>query len=400
MPTKLTTEQFVQKAIAVHGDRYDYSKVEYVNNNVFVKISCRSHGAFEQTPRCHLSGRGCRLCGFDVTFSSKRHDIDKFLSIANSIHGETYDYSLVNYRNSTEKVEIICKIHGSFMQSPNGHTNKSSPSGCPKCKYDKLRHNTKIFVCESRKIHGEKYDYSQTIYINAKRKLKIICPDHGAFEQTAAVHLSGSGCKMCFLDSWRLTTAEFIHKSKSVHGDKYDYSDVSYIGAKHTVKIICRQHGVFEQTAGNHMAGKGCHVCDSSYGETAVYGILTELGFSFKTEVKFDGCKNRNVLPFDFQVFTDDGFSLIEFHGRQHYEPVSYFGGEKAFQSTIKRDSIKSDWAIENNIPLLVIHYKEFEVGKEHLKSMLVDFLGQGKLVKHRRPKPKQFKQLNLFDDL
>jgi len=123
----------------------------------------------------------------------------------------------------------------------------------------------KKFIEKARKIHGDKYDYSEVIYTYNKLKIKIICPEHGEFEQVPKSHIEGHGCPKCGAMKKRknrlLTTKEFIEKAIKVHGDKYDYSDVVYTMSKNKIKIICPEHGEFEQIARNHLQGKGCLIC-------------------------------------------------------------------------------------------------------------------------------------------
>ena len=97
------------------------------------------------------------------------------------VHGEKYDYSLVQYKNIKTKIKIICPVHGIFEQSPIHH---KKGSGCILCSYDKTRKNFEDIKKKFDKIHNNKYDYSISVYKNMKTKIKIICPFHGVFEQT------------------------------------------------------------------------------------------------------------------------------------------------------------------------------------------------------------------------
>lgn len=183
---KLTTKEFIIKAKKVHGDRYDYTLVKYINSKNNVKIICNKHDVFEQIATNHLNGSNCPKCiGLYM-------DTNYFIEKANIVHKYRYDYSLVNYINQSIPVEIICKKHGIFKQLPNHHLHQS---GCPKCVG--FKKTTKEFIDESKIIHGDIYDYSLVNYINATNKIKIICPKHGVFEQKPNGHLNGKGCKFC-----------------------------------------------------------------------------------------------------------------------------------------------------------------------------------------------------------
>ena len=121
---KLTTEEFIKRAREVHGDKYDYSKVEYINSNTKVCIICPEHGEFWQTPGSHLSGKGCEKC------VRPSYDTKSFVDCAKKIFGDKYDYSKVEYVNTKTKVCIICSKHGEFWMKPNVHL---QGCGCNLC---------------------------------------------------------------------------------------------------------------------------------------------------------------------------------------------------------------------------------------------------------------------------
>ena len=127
-----TTSQFVEEAQKVHGDKYDYSEVEYVNTHVPVKIRCNEcGGVFLQEPSSHLAGHGCPKCNKKQT--QRRVDQTTFIVRAIEVHGNKYDYSKVEYRDMRSKVEIICPRHGAFWQRAQSHL---LGCGCPACKRD------------------------------------------------------------------------------------------------------------------------------------------------------------------------------------------------------------------------------------------------------------------------
>ena len=132
----MNTQKFIEKAKRIHGDKYDYSKVEYVNATTKVCIICPRHGEFWQQPYGHLSGRGCSLCGRVKLGNSKRHTTKEFISKAREIHGNKYDYSKIVYESATKKVCVICHVHGEFWQRPSSHL---QGQGCPKCIKKKYR---------------------------------------------------------------------------------------------------------------------------------------------------------------------------------------------------------------------------------------------------------------------
>jgi Zn-finger nucleic acid-binding protein len=227
MSNKKTTQEFINSGKKVHGDKYDYSLANYINAKTKIKIICSKHGIFEQIPRQHISGYNCPKC------SGVYMDTQYFLEKSNNTHNFKYDYSKVHYEKSTKPVIIKCQIHGNFKQKPKDHL---LGKGCPKCAGKNK--NTGDFISESKKIHGDKYDYLLANYINAKTKIKIICP----------------------------------------------------------------LHGVFEQTPNSHLNGKGCPICKISKGERKIRNLLINKNIEFIPQKKFNKCKNIKELPFDFYL--------------------------------------------------------------------------------------------------
>lgn len=182
-------KNFIRKSKKVHHNKYDYSKVDYVNARTNVIITCPIHGDFEQLPDKHLNRKhGCPSCG-----GTKKKTTDEFITKAKQVHGDAYEYMLVNYKSCLEKVQIVCHEHGVFKQLPKYHL---AGNGCPKCGgYAPLTQND--FVIRSRKKHNNKYDYSLAEYVTDRTKVTIICPEHGKFTQTPNAHMAGQGCPKC-----------------------------------------------------------------------------------------------------------------------------------------------------------------------------------------------------------
>jgi len=342
---------FIEKSKKIHGDKYDYSSVEYEKSNIKVKIICKKHGVFFQTPSAHLQGRGCVICG-----GSKKYTNDLFIKKSKKIHGDKYDYSLVDYKSMKSKVKIICRKHKIFEQKPESHLNGHI---CKRC-YNENRTMTDVkFIKKSKDLHGDKYDYSLVDYKNSKTKVKIICKEHGVFEQVPSAHLSGQGCKYCADITKRLTIMDFIKKSKEIHGDKYDYCNVKYVNNYTKVEIICDKHGSFFQSPNYHMLGQGCPNCQISLLENNIKKLLDKNNINYEQQKTFEDCKNINKLPFDFYLI--DFKICIECNGKQHYKPVKYFGGDKTLSYIQKNDKIKKTFCIENNIKYIEISYLMLE---------------------------------------
>jgi hypothetical protein len=189
MPRYLTQEEFLDRCYDTHGDRYDYSKAVYVSSSTKVEIICGVHGSFMQVAGSHMRGHGCSVCTRYVTKS-----LTWFLGAAGRVHGDLYDYSKVVYVDSRDKVEIICKVHGPFMQVAGSHMRGY---GCPMCGYDDKRFTQEEFLDKCYAAHGDRYDYSNVVYVDSRDKVEIICKVHGPFMQLAGKHRFGHGCTMC-----------------------------------------------------------------------------------------------------------------------------------------------------------------------------------------------------------
>ena len=228
----------------------------------------------------------------------------------------------------------------------------------------KKRLTNEEFIFKARIIHGEKYDYSLVNYINGNTKVKIICTIHGIFEQYVKNHLyekcSCPKCGSANTGKKRLNIDDFINRALKIHNDKYDYSNVIYLSYHQKVKISCRIHGEFEQSPDNHLRGNGCPKCKSSKGEILINNILTENKIKFISQMKFDDCKNKRKLPFDFYLFNNN--ICIEYDGEQHFKSKSNFGGDENFNKIKINDGIKTKYCLDNNIDLIRISYIEKEV--------------------------------------
>lgn len=181
-------KDFILQAKKVHGDKYDYGKVKYINSRTKVCITCPIHGDFFQSPPQHLEGRGCPKCG-----GTAKKSTQQFIEQAKSKHNNKYSYDKTIYVNDRTKVIITCPIHGDFLQSPNQHIRGR---GCPYCGHNH-KYSTEEFVELANKVHSFKYQYNNTQYVNSQSKVTITCPLHGDFEQVAYHHINGSGCPTC-----------------------------------------------------------------------------------------------------------------------------------------------------------------------------------------------------------
>lgn len=266
------------------------------------------------------------------------------------IYGDVYDYSKTEYVNIDTKITVICPKHGEFQIRPDhffdGH-------GCPKCGSqrggNKNRLSLETFIEKARKVHGDKYDYSKVEYIEAKKKVCIICQKHGEFLQTPDSHLSGAECPQCAHRSYKYTTDEFIEIARKVHGDKYDYSKVKYVNRNTPVCIICPIHGEFWQKPREHFRGFGCQVCGESRLENEIKLLLEENNIEYESQKRFDWLKNKYPMSLDFYI---PKYNIaIECQGEQHFKDREFF--HQDFEERVRMDLLKKELCNENGIEVL-----------------------------------------------
>lgn len=351
-----TRDQFISEAKAVHGDEYDYSKVEYVTTNTNVIIIHKKCGTENnQLPSNHLKGKGCKIC-----YGNKIRTQEEFIKEAIELHGNEYDYSKVIYVNNYVKIQLIhVKCGRTFDQRPQKHL---YGQGCGMC-FGGKKLNTDEFIKRAKLVHGDKYDYSEVNYVNAITKVIIFHKEcQRKFEQIPNSHLSGRNCSLCCRTVKR-TTEEFIKLAKMMHGNDYDYSGVDYVNNKTKVAILhnkCKK--ICYQVPINHLKGFGCYHCNVSKGALYIREFLRNKGIPFVMEHKYPDCRYKKPLAFDF--YLPEINMCIEFDGIQHFEPIEIFGGVEMFKLQIKKDMIKNIYCLDEKIHLLRIKYDADIKGK------------------------------------
>lgn len=198
MGVKLTTEEFIRRAVNTHGDVYDYSLSEYTGAQEEVNIFCKRHEKyFLQRANDHNRGSNCPDCARYTM--GKRLTEEEFIDKSKEIHKDLYEYDKVDYINNRTKVEIFCKsCRVYFFQTPDANLRGC---GCKKCgisKQTQSRSKTKEqFVEDANKVHSGLYEYSLVEYTNNTTNVKILCKKHGLFTQNPSSHIIGQGCPHC-----------------------------------------------------------------------------------------------------------------------------------------------------------------------------------------------------------
>lgn len=287
----------------------------------------------------------------------RKKTTEEFINEAREIYGDEYDYSKTNYERDNVKVCITCKIHGDFYKTPSNHLHKTNPQGCPYCAREKLskrfRSDLEDVINRCKIKHNYKYNYSKVKYINGKEKVCIICPIHGDFWQTTESHLNGCGCPKCAYNM-PLTQKEYIRRASIKHNFKYDYSVTTFTRTEDKVAINCPFHGIFYQLAEHHLQGCGCPKCKSSHMEIDIRNLLVENDIKFEEQKRFSWLGGKSL---DFYIPSKN--VAIECQGRQHFEPIDFFGGVDKFKEETKRDKEKKKQCMEHNVRLL--YYANFD---------------------------------------
>lgn len=194
----MTTEQYLIRARKKHGDKFNYSLVDYQGSTNYITIICPTHGNFEQKAHEHLRSKyGCQECAKEIAAEGKKLTTAEFIKNAKAKHGSKYDYSKSVYVDNKTDVEIICPVHGLFLRTANNHI--SGGYGCNKCA-GVPTYDTEYFIERAKEAHKDRdsdYDYSRVEYKGAKTPVEIICKDHGSFWQDPHEHLKPHGCPEC-----------------------------------------------------------------------------------------------------------------------------------------------------------------------------------------------------------
>jgi hypothetical protein len=260
---------------------------------------------------------------------TKLSNTEKFINKAIKIHNNKYSYEKVDYKKSGEKVQIICKIHGVFNQTPENHL---YGYGCKVCGTEssitKQRTSLLNFIVNAKKLHKDKYNYDLVEYNGCKNKVKIKCNKHNiTFFQTPDLHLRGSGCTLCgkeiVSNKLKPDLQNFIDNCNIIHNNKYNYSLVNYRNAKTKIKIICEIHGEFEQTPDVHLKGSGCKKCSNN----SRTKLLTSNTNAFIEKSKFIHKNKYDYKLVDYKDSKSNVTIICPIHGNFKQLPTIHLRG-------------------------------------------------------------------------
>ena len=362
-------EQVVKMCKAVHGDKYDYSITEGVQNKLgIIKYICPIHGIREQIFENHLQGKGCSKCANKNRGTYLKFTNENFIEKSKKKHDDLdeYDFSELNVddRDENGKIRLICKKHGYFKINPMYFV---KGGGCPYCHGKTIRTDEEVRE-ELSKLHPE-LDFSQTKYSerDSKYRIKVICPKHG--EQLINYYnlKNGQGCYWCGRESTgiknTITNEELIERGVKTYGDIYTYEhlDMENRDEKGRVIVTCPIHGDFKVTPDNFYHGHACPKCQESRIEREIRLYLEENNIEYiyecnKTDLKWLGSQRLDFYLPEYNV-------AIECQGEQHFIATT-FGKiretkEECLTEIQKRDALKLGKCMLHGVK--VLYYADYE---------------------------------------
>lgn len=382
MPKAKTQEQFDSELRAIYKDSVEYINTTYVNARSYIELKCKtcSH-LWGNTANNFLNHKtGCPKCSNNYQKTN-----EEWINLFKTVHGDKYDYSKFNYINSSESCIFICKKHNiEFPQPARVH---AKGHGCKLCANENRNKKRKTpldkWIEDCKKVHGDKYDYSKSVYKGSNEIIEVICPTHGSFFPTAYNHKKGSNCNSCVdRNKERRLKASNLFESKAnkVHNSKFDYSLVHYVNMITEVDIICPNGHIFKQTPAGHLSGRGCRYCRQYLTASKKEMELSDFISSFNLEIisnhrpswfVLEDCK----LPSEIDIYIPELNLGIEYNGIAYHH--SSLNKTKYFDNTYVSENFhleKYNKCLEHGINLIhIFEFEDLEEWKEKLKMYFND---------------------------
>ena len=267
----------------------------------------------------------------------------------------TIDISQFVYVNSHTKGKCTCKVCGHEWDVVPHSLLKGI--GCPAC--GRKRNikaqaiTTDEFIRRAKEVHGDRYDYSKVEYVNAHKKVEIICPTHGSFFQIPSDHVRGFGCQLCGCEKTgkrkRKTKEEFVAEYYRRYPlSRYDLSSIEYKTTRTPITLVCKEHGPFQIQPQYLLRGCGCQQCSMSSLEKNIMKFLDD------NHIKYDRIKRAKWLGLQTLDFYLPEYNVaIECQGNQHFRAIAHFGGKEKLDLIVERDERKKRLCKENSVKLI-----------------------------------------------
>lgn len=354
---------------------YDYSKSTEATLPKITAI-CKKHGEFSGLYRIFTKGAGCPKCYSDSRKKQKpvtKSLREKFIEKAKAKYGDQYDYSFVG-DESHQKETFVCNVHDvKFQQTRKQHM--KGACGCYMCAKEKIEprsfSNTE-FLERMNKLYGDDYTFVDQ-YINNKQWMTVVCKKHGNFQQTTAYLLKGVGCHKCRNEEQFLKRRkQFVENVHKLYGEKYTFDENEYISSTNEMSFVCKEHGVFEQSAGRLINNKiGCPECSSavpfSKEETKIYDWIPDV---FERN-------DRTVLNGkELDLYSEERKLAVEVNG-------VYWHSDKFRE----RDHLLDKTLKCEKLGITLLHFWDYEINKKSdiVTSMISSRLGLNQKIYARK---------------
>lgn len=360
----LTFEE-VKKIFENQGNKL--ISTEYINSKTPLKYICDCGEEDKKALNNFKNGQRCKKCADIKTGDGLRTKIEE----VKRLFEEKNCILTSDYVNAQVPVAFICNC-GERGKTRVGDFRKGAR--CAKCNAEK-RVETRIAngnYAEKYQELFEKEGYEMLEpYIEAKNNVSLKCPRGHNISMKPANFKTGNRCGEC--SPKRKKTFEEV--GLIFENEGYAMRSTEYVEAFHKLEVTCSKGHEVEISWDNFRSGKRCARCNESKGEKKVFDYLTKYQVLFDTQHTFDDCKHKRKLPFDFVIFNEKNeiIQLIEYDGEFHFIATEFTNGEEGLKQTQKRDQIKTDYCKKKGIPLLRIHYTEFERIEEILDREVID---------------------------
>ena len=364
----LTTEEFIKKARAVHGDRYDYSKVEYVNAQTPVVIICPKHGEFLQNPSSHTDGRGCKKCATEITAAKLKYWTEA------KCYEEASRYSeMKSFRTQSEEAYNAALKH-KWLKN---YTWLSYKIDVSKPKKKRQSYTQDEIIEKLRSIFGDRYGYEKVEYKAMKVPITLVCHEkdangieHGVFSMRPDnIFSSNQACPKCYDDRrsrlQRKPVEKFIEEATKVHGGLYEYHKAEYINNKTEICIVCPVHGDFWQTPDGHLKGHGCPHCSGNakkWNKETCEQEARKYEYIYDFRMRSGGACNtaqRNGWLKDYTWLKKLPPKTVDYNKDSKYIYAYEFVEQKAVYVGLTNSMIRRDWQHRNSKDSSVYRFAE-----------------------------------------
>ena len=334
--------KYTYEIVKEYMSTFGYKLLSNKYNSCIDKLSiqCSKGHKYESTFVNFKKGKRCPYCSGNKLNYGVVKD-----------HIESQGYKLLSKEFKGRKYKLL-------IQCPDGHEyettwdNFRNGHRCPICASNKIK-----YTYEEVKEYIESFDYKllSKEYINTQTHLLVMCPSEHTYEVTFNNFKRGKRCPVC------AGNVKLTYDYISTYIERYNYKLLSteYINNRTPLKMKCDKGHIFECSFDNFQKGNRCPKCKNTKGQIKIKGVLMNYKIDFEEEYRFEDCKFKRTLPFDF--YLPDYNCCIEFDGLQHYVIKEYFGGYEGFVDRKIRDTIKNIYCEKNNIKLVRIHYEDMK---------------------------------------